>query len=147
MRTHPAPRVTQVADQLHSAAIHLLRRVRRADVESGISPARLSVLSVLVFGGPQTLGTLARAEQVSAPTMTRMIDGLEREGLAKRASDPHDGRVTWIRASAKGERLLQQGKQRRVEELAASLVGLKPTELATVAGAALLLERLFGRER
>jgi hypothetical protein len=55
--------------------------------------------------------------------------------------------VTWIRASAKGERLLQQGKQRRVEELAASLVGLKPTELATVAGAALLLERLFGRER
>jgi hypothetical protein len=65
MRTHPAPRVTQVADQLHSAAIHLLRRVRRADVESGISPARLSVLSVLVFGGPQTLGTLARAEQVS----------------------------------------------------------------------------------
>ena len=62
-----------VADRLHSAAIHLLRRVRQQDVATGEGPARLSALSVLVFGGPKTLGELAAAEQVKPPTMSRIV--------------------------------------------------------------------------
>src|SRR2546422_3455480 len=67
-----------VADRLHSAAIHLLRHVRKQDVATREAPARLSALSVLVFGGPVTLGQLAAAEQVKPPTMTRIVTGLER---------------------------------------------------------------------
>ena len=45
-------RERETADRLHSAAIHLLRRVSREDAGSGVSPPRLSALSVLVFAGP-----------------------------------------------------------------------------------------------
>src|SRR5919199_1876113 len=80
-----------VADRLHSAAIHLLRRLRKVDEASGLSAPRLSALSVLVFAGPRTLGELAAAEQVRPPTMTRLVRALERSGLVTREHDPDDG--------------------------------------------------------
>jgi len=58
----PHTETVAVADRLHSAAIHLLRRVRKQDAVSGVGPAQLSALSVLVFGGPKTLGDLAAQE-------------------------------------------------------------------------------------
>src|SRR3954467_2258933 len=79
-----------LADRLHSAAIHLLRRLRRADTASGLPAPRLSALSVLVFGGPLTVSELAAAEQVRPPTMTRIIGALEAAGLAEREGDPKD---------------------------------------------------------
>src|SRR5580704_13285205 len=51
----PSLSATEVADQLHSAAIHLLRRLRVHDRETNVGPAQLSALSVLVFGGPKSL--------------------------------------------------------------------------------------------
>src|SRR6185295_13673215 len=97
----PASAVTDtanrtVADRLHSAAIHLLRRLRRQDDAMGLTPARASALSIMVFGGPVTLGQLAGAEQVSAPTTTRLVVGMERDGLVRREDDPDDGRVVWL---------------------------------------------------
>src|SRR5258707_14604829 len=74
----------EAADRLHSAAIHLLRRLRGGDPESGVGPAQLSALSVLVFGGPRSLGELADAEQVRPPTMSRIVAGLGRGGLVGR---------------------------------------------------------------
>src|SRR6266849_9041139 len=99
------------ADRLHSAAIHLLRRLRRQDDAMGLTPARASALSIMVFGGPVTLGQLAAAEQVSAPTTTRLIIGMERDGLVRREDDPNDGRVVWLHPTAKGTRLLHEGRQ------------------------------------
>src|SRR5205807_9274864 len=91
----------EAADRLHSAAIHLLRRLRVGDRESGIGPAQLSALSVLVFGGPRSLGELADAEQVRPPTLSRIVSGLERAGLVKREST-EDGRRVRLVAPAKG---------------------------------------------
>src|SRR5689334_3035429 len=90
------PRASVVADRIHSAAINVLRRVRRNDEESGWSPARLSALSVVVFAGPVTMTRLAAAEQVAAPTMTRLLAGLERDGLVERERDADDRRVVWF---------------------------------------------------
>src|SRR3954467_9330491 len=89
-------RVEELADGLHSTAIHLLRRVRKQDTKTGEGPARLSALSVLVFGGPMTLGQLAEAEQVRPPTMTRIVTGLERSGLATRVTEASDARKVRI---------------------------------------------------
>jgi len=111
-----------VADRLHSAVVQLLRRLRREDVAMGLTAARASALSVLVFGGkPVTLGALAVAEQVSAPTVTRLIVGMERDGLVRRTADASDGRVVWLQATAKGARLLHAGRARRVAALEAEL--------------------------
>src|SRR5215216_2971 len=106
------------ADKLHSASIHVLRRVAREDPTSGLSAARLSALSVLVFGGPRTLGELASAERVRPPTMTNIVRGLEEAGLVRRDRDATDGRVTRVRATAKGERILQRARERRIAHLA-----------------------------
>jgi DNA-binding MarR family transcriptional regulator len=133
-------RTVDVADRLHSAAIHLLRRVRRVDEESGLTAARLSALSVLVFGGPTTLGALARSEQVSAPTMSRLVDALERDGLAVREPHAEDGRSVVVRATTEGTRILERGRERRVAELAGLLATLAPAELETLDAAARVVE-------
>lgn len=122
-----------LADQLHSAAIHLLRQLRKQDDASGLSAPRLSALSVVVFGGALTLGELARAEQVKPPTMTMIVTGLEKEGLVVRKGDSHDGRLTRIHATAKGQRILAEGRARRVTLLTSSVKELERDELAGIA--------------
>jgi DNA-binding MarR family transcriptional regulator len=136
-----------VADRLHSAAIHLLRRLRRQDEASGLSAPRLSVLSVLVFAGPRTPGELAAAEQVRPPTMTRLVAALEAERLVARRPDPRDARRVVLSATARGRKLLLAGRSRRVAELARELASLPATDLAILARAAELLEALAPRRR
>jgi DNA-binding MarR family transcriptional regulator len=131
----------EVADRLHSAAIHLLRHARKQDVLAGQGPARLSALSVLVFGGPMALGQLAAAEQVKAPTMSRIVAGLKRSGLAKIETDSKDARRIRVTATAKGERLLQQARARRVRLVAETLSDLRGPEIETLLQAAELMER------
>ena len=135
-----------VADQLHSAAIHLLRRLRREDDASGLSAPRLSALSVIVFAGPITLGALAAAEQVRPPTMTRVVQGLERDGLVTREPSADDARVVRVRATPRGNRLLGEGRIRRVKRLATDLAALEAAELHLLARAAVLLERVTRAE-
>src|ERR1700732_3038770 len=120
-KSEQGPIVLGIADRLHSAAIHLLRRVRQQDTATGEGPARLSALSVLVFGGPMTLGQLAAAEQVKPPTMTRIVNGLERSGLAKREADSSDARRGEIRATPKGMHLLQAARERRIGDMTVTL--------------------------
>lgn len=136
-----------LADQLHSSAIHLLRQLRKEDDLSGLSAPRLSALSVVVFGGPLTLGQLAKAEQVKPPTMTRIVTGLERDRLVQRVDDARDRRVTQIRATAKGRSVLTAGRARRVEKLAAAVAGLGGSELAELARGAQLLGQIVGSMR
>jgi len=119
-----------LADQLHSAAIHLLRQLRKEDDASGLSAPRLSALSVVVFGGPLTLGELARAEQVKPPTMTRIVTGLEKDGLVRRKGDQRDRRLTRIEATPKGRKILFAGRARRVEKLAIAVSRLEKKEVA-----------------
>jgi DNA-binding MarR family transcriptional regulator len=136
----PAPDV--VADRLHSAAIHLLRALRPEDRALGVGPAKLSALSVLVFGGPRSIGALARAEQVRLPTMSRLVAALERDGLATRTPDPRDGRAFRVHPTARGRSVLQRGRARRVASLARRLEQLSEDDRALLSRAADLIERL-----
>src|SRR5258708_39425353 len=128
---------------LGSAAIHLLRRVRVSDPAGGIGPAQLSALSVLVFGGPRSLGELADAEQVKPPTMSRIVVGLEREGLLRRKKT-EDKRRMLLEATAKGHKVLQEGRRRRIESLAAATRSLAPDEIDQLMKLAELLEKIIG---
>lgn len=134
-----------VADRLHSAAIHLLRRLRREDDAAGLGAPRLSALSVVVFNGPLTIGALAAAEQVRVPTMSRLVTALERDGLVRRIPDPADRRVVRVEATAGGRALLHAGRQRRVMALAADVARLSAPERRTLRAVIPLLDRLAGR--
>jgi DNA-binding MarR family transcriptional regulator len=120
--------VEELADRLHSTAIHLLRQVRVQDSATGLAPARLSALSVLVFGGAMSLNELARAEQVRPPTMSRIVDALESEGLIRRTVNQQDRRAVVLEATEKGAAILWQGRKRRVKFLAKHLSRLSEQE-------------------
>jgi DNA-binding MarR family transcriptional regulator len=139
-------RHVEAADRFHSAAIHALRHVRRVDPATGLSAARLSALSVLVYGGPRTLGELAAAEQVRPATMTKIAQSLVEDGYARREADPADGRVVRLSATPKGRRVMQKGRERRVENLAGLLGRLSPGEVARVHEAAELVEKALAQE-
>jgi len=143
MRTVP---FEEVSDRLHSAAIHLLRAARRDDESFGLSGARLSALSVVVFAGPLALGPLAAAEQVRPPTMTRLVQGLERSGLVTRVKDRADRRVSLVRSTRRGETLLRRARARRVEAIGEIVGSSAPEDLAILDAASRILERcLAGR--
>jgi DNA-binding MarR family transcriptional regulator len=117
--------------------------LRKEDDASGLSAPRLSALSVVVFGGPLTLGKLAAAEQVKPPTMTRIVTGLEKEGLVKRIGDSRDRRLTRIQATIKGQKVLTAGRARRVEKLAAAVRDLRRNELADLTRGVQLLQQII----
>ena len=137
----------ELAPRLHSAVLHLLRRLAQEDRASGQTPARLSALSVLVFAGPRSIGRLARDERVTAPTMTRLVAGLERDGLVSRVADADDRRSSRLAATDEGRRILLAGRERRIVALAALLGSASASERKALATAAEIIERRLLAER
>lgn len=137
---------TALADRLHSAAIHLLRRVRREDEATGLTAARLSALSVVVFAGPVTVSGLAAAEQVSVPTISRLIKAMEDDGLVVRERDASDGRMVWVHATDEGARILREGRRRRVAALAEALQALPDRDLERLDDAVALIGRILATD-
>lgn len=135
--------VAAVATRLNSAAIHLLRRLNREDAALGLSSTRLSALSVLVLGGPRTLGQLADAEGVTAPSMTRLVTAMERDGLVERGRSTTDGRLVIVSATATGTELLHRGRDQRFAALAGLVAELPPDDQRCLEAAAGILETLL----
>jgi DNA-binding MarR family transcriptional regulator len=128
-----------LADRLHSVAIHLLRYARVDDAATGLSAARLSVLSVLVFGGSRTVTDLAAAEQVAVPTMTRLLQGLEGDGHVRRRRDTDDRRVVTVTATAKGRRALEAGRRARIRRVERVTGVLSAADASVVEAAVVVL--------
>lgn len=138
--------IEELADRLHSTAIHLLRQVRIQDAASGLAPARLSALSVLVFGGAMSLNDLARAEQVRPPTMSRIVDALESANLIRRTVNPQDRRAVVLEATEKGTAILWQGRKRRVKFLAKHLSQLTEAERNKIDDAIKAIQKAMARQ-
>jgi DNA-binding MarR family transcriptional regulator len=132
-----------MAGGLHSAAARLLRMARPDDRQSGISRPRLSALSVLAFGGAMSLAELAAAEEVRAPTMSRIVEGLVQDGLATREADPANRRKVRIAATEEGRRRLEGGRERRVRALRERLRRLADSEQRALARGVEVLERVL----
>lgn len=130
-----------LADRLHSAAIHLLRRLRRTDPDTGVTAAQLSALSLLM-GGPKRLGDMAGGEQVKAPTMSRLVRDMEVAGLVTRERDESDSRVVWINWTPKGEQILMHGRRMRVEQLARQIGELSEEDRQALVKALAVLDKL-----
>jgi len=130
------------AAALNSGAVHLLRALHRVDREAGLTPARLSALSVLVFGGPCTLGRLAAIEDVAGPTMTRIVDGLVALGLARRQAHPDSARSVLITPTPAGTTLMRAAAQRRIDAIAGAIARLPTRERARLERSAASLPTL-----
>lgn len=133
----------ELAGKIHSSAIHLLRKLRREDDSSGLNPPRLSALSVIVFGGPLSLGDLAAAEQVRPPTMTRIVNALEAQRLVTKQRDEADGRSIRLVATLAGKTLLMEGRKRRVDALARQIASLSAGDRQKLSDAAGILAEVI----
>ena len=141
-KSKPQAAAVAAADRLHSAAIHLLRRLRVRDKESGTGPAQLSALSVLVFAGPRSLKELAAAEQVRPPTMSRVVAALVRDGLVHSTVEGDDKRRLRLEATPKGAAVMQAARRRRVASLARALRRLPKEKVRQLADAAEWIDQL-----
>ena len=90
-----------------------------------------------------SLGELAAAEQVKPPTMSRVVAGLERNGLVERFADSNDARRVRLCATAKGVKLMKQGRKRRIQYLAQNLKALQADEVEVIRHAVEILERVL----
>jgi DNA-binding MarR family transcriptional regulator len=132
-----------LADRLHSLAIHLLRRVKRGDEAAGLSAPRLSALSVVIYRGPISLTELAKAESVTAPTMTRLVQALVKAGLVEKSVDAEDNRAVLLRATEAGRQTLDVARARRLAALEELLSRLDHDDAVTVEHAVSVLEPLL----
>jgi DNA-binding MarR family transcriptional regulator len=135
-----APDTAELAARLRLAVTRLARRLRQ-EAEAGITPSMLSALSSAERQGPVTMGDLCAAEQVQPPTMTRIVAALVAAGLVVREADAQDGRVTWVKVTPEGRRLLERSRRRKEAFLARALRDLEPRDVATLEAAADVLER------
>jgi DNA-binding MarR family transcriptional regulator len=131
----------RAANVLHSAALRLVRRARTADTTMDLDGARASLLSVLVFAGPQPVTKLAEIEQVSAPAITKTVAALVERGLAERTQSTSDRRVVWIGATESGRALLERGRAARVRVVAELVEGLPREDVETLRRAAAIIAR------
>lgn len=131
----------RLASRLRLTFTRLVRQLRRAD--AGLSPTLHSALATVEGHGPLNLGDLAAHEHVRPPTMTRIVAKLAADGLVTRTTDPLDRRAGVVALSSKGRRLLERSRSRRNAYLARRLGGLSPEELATLANAGEILDRLM----
>jgi DNA-binding MarR family transcriptional regulator len=135
-------RSSELASQLRFAVMRLSRRLRQHAPED-ITPSQLSALSVIVRGERLTLSQLAVAERVQPPTITRVVDSLERKGLATRLPSEQDRRVAFVEATPTGRALVETIRRRRDAYLARRLRTFSAEERALLERAARLLERLI----
>ncbi len=136
----------EIAGRLRLSATRLARRLRQ-EAQTGLSPSQLSALAMVERHGPLTLGELADHEQVSPPTISRVVVKLESDGLLTRQPDPDDGRVTRVLVTAKGKALLGTSRRRKTEWLTMRLEGLDANQRARLADALDTLDTLAAELR
>ena len=136
---------TALASALRLSVVRLNRRLRAQRADQSVTLTQLAALSTLKVHGPLTPGELAAHEKVQPPSMTRVVAALEAAGVASRTPHPTDRRQVLVAATPAGVALLAEDRRRRDAWLAQQLQGLPDDELAVLARAAVVLDRLAAR--
>jgi DNA-binding MarR family transcriptional regulator len=136
------PDVGDVAVELREVIGLLLRRMRQTSPGDLTLPEN-AALARLNRGGPTTSSALAKLEQISPQSMGATLAGLEARGLVARHADPEDGRRVLLSLTEAGQRVMQDKRNARNEQLAKVLAAtFTPGEIRQLAAVAPLLERL-----
>jgi DNA-binding MarR family transcriptional regulator len=128
--TEPGDREALVAEiaallpQRNGQLGRLLWRYARGPLHRGMA----SVLATL-GDGPQTIGGLAERETIAQPTLTRMVERLESEGLVQRRRLEHDRRVVIVELTERGTAELAALRDRYLAVLRERLAGLPDAQL------------------
>ncbi|BCJ35249.1 MarR family transcriptional regulator [Actinocatenispora thailandica] len=125
-------------------AMARLNRLVRRKAPAQLGHSAVAVLATVVWSGPLRPSDLAAREGVSAPTMTRVLSGLEAGGYAVREPDPADGRASLVRATAEGAALVQGNRSARSRVLQERIAALSDEQRAALRAALPALQALSG---
>lgn len=145
----PAPETgdaTEHAARLRLSATRLARRLRR-EAGSGLTPSLLSALAVVERHGPLSLGELAEREGVAPPSVTKLVNRLEADGLVERQPCADDRRVARVAVTVAGRALVEETRQRKTSWLAGRIAELDDDRRARLAAALDVLDELAGGGR
>lgn len=132
-----------LAGALRPALLRLARRLRQMRDESvGLNSNQLSAMSVLLNHGDHQMGELAAKELIQPPSMTRIVNELERRGFVRRFDNPQDKRQAWVSLTDAGRDVLIANRKRRNDWLARRLAELEPTERDILRKAVPILEKV-----
>jgi DNA-binding MarR family transcriptional regulator len=132
----------ELAGRLRLAVARTARRLRQ-EADAGLSPSQTAALATIERHGPLTPSELAQHERIQRPTATRLLARLLDAGLVTRSPDPHDRRCSLIALSDDGRAVLRAVRGRKDAYLARRLRTLDDDDLATLARAAAILERML----
>lgn len=138
-RVTPAVR-RRLAIELRQVCMRISRRNRFESIDD-LAPHQFSVL-VQLEKGLDRPGALARAECVSAPSMTRTVNGLAERGLVQRSDDPDDGRACIVTLTPEGRQALKDVRRSRDAWMITRIDGLTDEECNTLQEAREILARV-----
>jgi DNA-binding MarR family transcriptional regulator len=139
------PVAADPAGRLQVALSRVTRMLRR-EAPTGLGHSSVSALATIGKYGPLRSGDLAVREGVSAPTMTRVVAGLESAGYVTRDPDPADGRASLIRITHDGGQLLDGNRSKRLAVMRARIEALPTDQRAALLAALPALDALAGEE-
>ncbi len=142
MPSATSSRTETLADDLLGAVGRLTRWASR-NADLTVPTAALRLLALLDELGPTRIGDLARADNISQPTLTVQVDRLERAGLVARQSDPEDSRAVRVRLTPQGSASLRDARSARAAALTPILEAAGPEQRARLREAADALTRLL----
>lgn len=136
-------RATTVSGRdLSTTLERVLRLFRDVSTAGDISTTSAAVLARLGRLGPQRVTDLARAEGVSQPAMTQLVNRLEQDGLVARTADSADRRGVLVATSDRGAELVRTRRAQRAEVFTAALERLDAHDRSTITAALPALDRL-----
>jgi DNA-binding MarR family transcriptional regulator len=142
MRASTADSV-ELANRLRPVLLTLNRHLRREAHAEGITGGQAALLAQIRNHPQLGVRDLAAREGISAPSMTRYLDRMERAGLIVRTRSPDDARRIRLALTPKGGRVLRSVRRRRTAWLAERLERLDPDGQRAVAEAIEPLARLL----
>ena len=143
--SHPgirtAPFESEPATSLRVSVARIYRALR-VNADWNITPSQGSALARIEQCEPVRLGVLASMEGVSAASMSRIIESLEAQDVVARVPDPMDGRVSMVKISPKGNKLIQEYRSASTRAIEAALLTLSRGEQAALRKSLPILEKL-----
>ena len=135
-----------LADELGAALVQL-SMVLRAILPPQISLTQASTLLILRDEGPQRVTSLAEAAQVTQPTMSALVIGMERLGWVRRGVSSADRRAVAVRLTECGTQVLGELEAARTRALLADLEALTPPDRAALMAALPALRGIIAHEQ
>jgi DNA-binding MarR family transcriptional regulator len=133
-------RIDRVSSQL-LPRVALLTRLLTSELGSELSRTELGLLNTL-SSGSRRITELAELERLAQPTLTQLVQRLERQGFVNRERQADDGRVVLVSLTEAGAAALDDFRSRASAALGAHLVELPDAEIESLAAATETMGRL-----